>query len=561
MDGDHRSLLSKSTCIVAALLSPEVCAQTPFTEEATSRGLVFFTPQAANTFGAGIGFTDLDNDGDPDLVAVGSADRRVRLWTNDGTGHFTDHGPLPGIPARLFNGVSFCDYDRDGDMDIMLSAYAAQATLLRNNGEWRFTDVTAVAGVGNYGAGQGMSWGDYNGDGWMDLYLCNRTNAPAALPRDNRLYRNNGNGTFTDVAAALGVSDPGAPSFQCAFLDVDRDGDADLYVAEDKGALDCAHHNKLWRNDGGSFTDVSQECGAGECMDGMCVTVGDYDCNGLVDIFVTNTQFGNKMFLAQPAGQFVERAESIGVASYLVGWGSQFLDFDNDGRLDLFVCNDFGPNRLYRQNPDGSASDIAELMGVDAGGTVSCCAVADIDDDGDLDIAVSSEGLPLRLFVNHADQNRRWTKLRIVSQSPGSLIDAVGAVVDVTYSDREQTAQVVSTSGFKSANPFILHFGLGDGARFVPIERITVVWPGESELRTLYGYASNETWTIYPFNRLGDKNLDGRIALDDLFEMLNCWFGTTARNFVPGCEMMDFDGDAAATVQDIYMFLDRFFAR
>lgn len=546
--------------VLAGMLAPAwCCAQpfAPFTEEAVARGITHNVGITNfSLFGAGVGFADLDGDGDADLVALGRTDGRVGIWENDGTGHFTPRRVGSGLAFNSqYNGLSFADYDHDGDVDMYISCLGQPAMLYRNDGGFTFTDVAPEAGVNSAGAGQGITWADYDGDGDLDMYLANRTAPILGLPQNNRLYRNNGDGTFTDVAAALGVDDPGVLSFQGGFFDIDRDGDPDLYVAEDKGLPACKWHNRLWRNDQGAFTDISAPSGAGICMDGMCVTVGDYDADGRLDLYVTNTQTGaNKLFRNRGEGVFEDVAPLRGATVPALCWGSQFLDFDNDGRLDLYVLAQQAPNRLLRQGEGGNFANLAPALGLDVSGYSFCTAFADIDADGDLDMVMLGFDQPLRLYINHEGEKRHWIGLRVVSADGPR--DAIGAVVDVTAGGRTQTAEVLATNGFKSQNQAALHFGLGEATA---ASEVVVTWPHGGGTRTLRNHAADRSWTVYPDSKLGDSNQDGRLTSQDFFDFLSCFFGATSAGYAPGCEMMDINGDGVATSTDFFEFLARFF--
>ncbi|MHC4910056.1 MAG: FG-GAP repeat domain-containing protein, partial [Planctomycetota bacterium] len=224
---------------LGAFGTPEArCGDGPhFVDEAFVRGIDYVVTQGDwnEQFGCGVGLIDLDDDGDPDLVVTGREDGVVGVYENDGTGHFIDRSTTSGIlPMDMPSGVVAGDYDRDGDRDIYITNYKTADVMLRNDGGFTFTDVTVEAGLGHTGAGCGASFNDYNGDGWIDLFVAARTSVVVA-PEHDALYRNNGDGTFTDVAPRLGV-DSDFPTFQPIFFDHDLDGDRDLYLSTDKGS-------------------------------------------------------------------------------------------------------------------------------------------------------------------------------------------------------------------------------------------------------------------------------------------------------------------------------------
>ena len=393
---------------IAALANPAARAVTPFTEEATSRGLVYVMqghPQADGHLGFGCGFADLDGDGDEDVIILGAADGRVGLFENDGTGHFTDRSLGSALPL-LSESVGFAaaDYDGDGDVDLYIARSGQANVLARNEGGFKFIDVALSAGVADTGAGEGASFGDFDGDGWLDLHLNNYNGlVPGTETMDNKLFRNLGNGTFSDVSTAQGV-DSDALSFQSVWFDYDRDGDVDLYVSNDR-APQGFPPNELYRNDSGQFTDVSQSSGAGVSLYSMGVACGDFDGNRWSDLYCTNIDSYedgfNPLLLNQGDGTFVESSSAAGVGQYITSWGSIFFDVDNNSHLDLYVNNMWEPNTLYVNDGTFPTTESAAAAGVTARPEPSfSSAVADIDADGDLDLMVNNLGGNVELFIN-----------------------------------------------------------------------------------------------------------------------------------------------------------------
>ncbi len=316
---------------------------------------------------------------------------------------FTDVGQSAGVADPGWGrGVAFGDYDNDGDLDIYLTNGRHRSTdrLYRNNGDGTFTDVGQSAGVADPGWGRGIAFGDCDNDGDLDIYLVNMG--------ENRLYRNNGDGTFTDVAASAGVDDNTASAEMhdsgvggvIAFGDYDQDGDLDIYLAPEG-------MNRLYRNNGdGSFIDVGQSAGVADTGDGNGVAFGDYDNDGDLDIYLANNRGGpNRLYRNNGDGSFIDVGQSAGVADTGWGQGIAFGDYDNDGDLDIYLANTSGgPNRLYRNNRDGTFTDVAAMVGVADTGNGNGVAFGDYDNDGDLDIYLVNAGLqPNRLYRNNGD--------------------------------------------------------------------------------------------------------------------------------------------------------------
>ncbi|MHC5004905.1 MAG: FG-GAP-like repeat-containing protein, partial [Planctomycetota bacterium] len=526
-------------------------AQAPFTEEALQRGIDYSSPVSA-IIGRGLLLADLDGDGDPDFMTVGAASGAVGVYENDGTGHFADRSASSGIPPLdNASGVIAADCDRDGDLDVYVSRWAGNV-LLRNDGGFQFTDVTAAAGVGDAGKGHGCGWADYDQDGWIDLYVANQDGP-------NRLYRNLGDGTFADVAPKLGVDLnvdilPGVTegSYQAGFFDYDRDGDADLYVTKMKGycsPLATTPGGHLFENVGGAFVEISEDAGAEACVDAMCLAIGDFDNNGYQDLYQTGVLTGNSLLLSDGPAGFTAAETATGTVSNAIGWGSVFFDYDNDGWLDLFVCNTLDDERLYRHDGRWPCDDVAAEMGVADAGAADTCAVADIDLDGDLDLFVQVRAEPIRVYVNHEGAQRRWVRLDVAGR--GGRHEAVGATVVVHAGGTERVREVIAGSNFKSQNELVQHVGLGAATM---IDEIAVSWPGGVE-RTLTSLPADRSWMLYPPERLGDGDGDGDRDLDDFIVLASCFTGDAPGSLEPGCEAMDHDGDGDVDFADFAQFL------
>ncbi len=444
--------------------------QAPFTEEAASRGIGYVFGSDNSTFGHGVCFCDLDRDGDPDIVLIGAADGHVGVYENDGSGFFTDRSATSNIlPMNKASGISAADYDGDQDLDLYFTVHGSSNVLMRNEGNLTFLNVTRNAGVGDAGWGQGSAWGDYDKDGWLDLYVANRTRL-GEIP--NRLFRNLGDGTFEEVAQNLGVSEEeDRLTFMATFVDYDRDQNLDLYLCTDKGMECIEASNHLYQNQGAGFVEVTEEAGAEACVGCMGTGIGDFDANGYLDFYCSNVPLGNVLLLNQGDGTFVDSAAEAGVASYLLGWGNLIFDFDNDTHQDIYVCN-FGTNRLYDNNQSWPCDDVASGLGVAFTENSYTVAAADLEGDGDRDLLVHNLGSPPHLFVNHEGDSRHWTSIALDAPAPNR--HGIGATVFVTAEGVTQLAQVHAGIGFKSMSALDVHFGLDDAT---VIDRVRVLWP------------------------------------------------------------------------------------
>ena len=498
-------------------------------------------------FGGGVVVLDYNGDGQDDIL-VAAADDPFKpgleisnaLYRNNGDGTFSNVARIAGVddPAGRGNGGCAADYDNDGNHDLFLANWGS-SRLFRNNGDGTFADVTGEAGVGDPNITyrtMGCAWGDYNRDGFLDLAIVrhmsetdlmssNMKVSPGAL-RPIALYRNDGNGAFTNVASLLGdTSGPenSAPfgslwgaGFQPGWTDYDSDGDPDLYVVNDFGA--DIQPNILWRNDGpgadGSwvFADVSSDSGADVAIFGMGLAVGDYNLDGHLDFYLTN--IGEAVLLANDGNgrTFTQAAAEAGagVAAFegqqRVTWGNVFFDYDNDGDEDLYIVSGYldidqnnpteQPNVLLTNERNGGFTDTSAGSGVDDPAVGRGVAYLDFNADGCLDLYVVNLGVSAslpqeaRLFRNTCASENNWLIVKTVGST--SNRDGVGARVKVTAGGHTQIREVAAGGSSMSQNMIAVHFGLGQ-ARIV--DSIEVLWPS-GVLQTLTGVATNQRLTV-----------------------------------------------------------------
>jgi hypothetical protein len=505
-------------------------------------------PNQATFQGDGLAFVDLDGDGDPDLVLLGRNDGLVGVYENDGAGFFANRSYDSGIGFLTLNsGIAAADYDDDSDPDLYITRQLTRNVLLRNDGDFTFTDVAAAAGVDDDRFAGGPSWGDFDGDGRLDLFVPNRPFTEGTTNK-NLLYRNLGDGTFEEVGAQHGVDSPGYGSFQGTFLDYDVDGDLDLYVIANHGycqAPDYAHSH-LFENVAGQLVDVTEASGADACgVDAMSIATGDFDNNGGLDLYVTNIPFaaGHALLMNQLDGTFQRDEQIAGVQCMLTGWGAEFFDLDHDGYLDLYVCN-VGENRLYRHEGVWPCTDIAATMGVNTTGSSYAVASADVDGDGDLDLAVGTRNAFVQLFINHAADGR-WAKFDVVGE--GARREAIGATARVRTGAQWRMRQVIAGNNYKTQNDLVLHFGLDEAT---VIDEVEVLWPGGT-MRTVTGVPTDARWALHPPSKLGDGDGDGDRDADDAWLLQGCRTDLAGGGLTPGCERMDFDGDWDVEADDL----------
>jgi len=539
--------LAVSACLITGLAGSAIASNPlSFSDEAIARGIDYEIGINYAQFGSGMIMSDLDGDGDLDIVISGADDLSVVVYENDGTGNFTDRSLTSGITGiNEISGLSAADYDNDGDLDLLINGWLTPTRLYRNDGNFSFVDVAPAAGVDINCAAFGSSWSDVDNDGFVDLYAPVRTGQNGD-PTRNYFFHNNGDGTFTDLAGPMGIDAGPDPTLLSSFFDYDRDGDDDLYLGTDKGS-GGSWHNRLYSNNGdGSFTEVTAAANAFAYVDCMGIAVGDINFDGFFDLYVTNTMHGNKLLMHDGVGAYVDQTVAAGVGSYYVGWGTVFADFDNDTELDLYVCNMQGPNRLYRGSQTWPLVDEAPSAGVAEISDVFCVAVGDVDGDNDLDILAGDTNGKAHLYINNSVDaaSNNWVRFNVVGNNANQF--ALGTCVDITVDGKDQVREVRSGVNYKANEEHTLHYGLGSAKQ---VDDITIIFNG-GEIRTLTNAPANQTWTLYPESRLGDPNGNGRI---DWFELSMAIAARTGLNGViePGEEIFDFDGDFDIDIDDL----------
>lgn len=520
-----------------------------FAEVSLSRGVNYILGTPAVQFGAGHGLIDLDNDGHLDIVILGASNGLVGVYENNGSGSFINRSFATGIaPMTGAAGLSAADYDGDGDIDLFLSGWHVANRLLRNNGNFNFTDVTVASGLVLSCPSQATAWSDFNGDGWLDLYLAVRTGDLGDFTR-NKMYQNMGNGTFSEVAAAVGVEAGTDPTLLPAFFDFDRDGDDDLYLGTDKGS-NGVFANRLFRNDAGTFTEITATANAQAYVDCMGIAIGDLNFDGFFDLYVTNIALGNKLMMHDGEGAFVDLTAAAGMQNLRYAWATVFADFNNDSWLDTYVCNLQNANRLYEGAPAFPYPDVALAAGVATPNTSYSVSVGDIDNDGDLDMLVDESGTRIKLYLNNTPAINNHVRFSVAGQ--GANKRAVGATLELDIAGVPHLRQIYSGSNFKAMNEYTVHYGMGSETQ---ADSLLVRWPGTGHARTLTNIPAGEQWTIYPPERMGDVNGDGKVTRQDVFAALNQGSLFVGTPVVPGQEMMDMNGDFTLTAQDLALLV------
>lgn len=478
---------------------------TPFFTEVTAAVGITSTHSGLSIPGQAWG--DVNNDGDLDLFLTGG-NLPNTLYENQGDGTFavSPMGAQAVLSGTYSAGAAFGDYDNDTWLDLSVMNIGPNR-LFRNEGGVSFANMTGVAGVGDNGNGETGSWGDYDGDGYLDLYVTNWWCQHPDCTNYSRdgLFHNNGDGTFTNVVTStLPYTETDKPTFVASFLDYDNDKDLDLYVVVDKH-----YGNTLYRNDGPGcghwcFTDVSAAAGANIEVDGMGLGVSDYDLDGDLDLYFSNA--GPPVLLQNQTSQgsptFLDVTDAAGVGFNAISWAAVFFDYDNDGCPDAYLAvMNTTPgleNRLYRNNCDGTFTDVSAGSGVDNNGESFGVAYGDYDADGWLDLVVGNIAERHYLYRNIMASTEAGTNgwLHVELEGGGPINrDAIGSRVYLELSDgRTLMQELKSGSSLGSGNEIALHFGLGSAT----ITEATVRWSDGLE-ETFPGPEPNQTWRVaYP---------------------------------------------------------------
>jgi enediyne biosynthesis protein E4 len=434
----------------------------------------------------GVAVGDYNNDSYPDVfVTNGDAGPSV-LYRNDGNLTFTEVGASAGVAVTGRSmGASWGDFDNDGCRDLFVASFTGPSSLFKNNCDGTFSNVTSAANISVNIRAAGVAWGDVDRDGFIDLAI------GCYLVCENVLLHNNGDGTFSDVTAAAGVGDFGW-TFQPVFFDYDRDGDLDLWDVNDFG------QDRLYRNnDDGTFTDVTQVLGIDrEGAGGMGAAVGDIDNDGRFDFFVTN--YYNDSLYRNTGSGFVETFGGSPIHDYLVGWGADLFDAENDGDLDLYLANGFifeqthsrfQDDKFFENQGGGVFVNASGALDAPYGGVEHGVATADFDLDGDLDVFVVSLSGPSMLLRNDG-QKGAWLKLDL--EGTVSNRDAVGATVTVRAGGLSVSRMLLAGNSYLSQDDHTLHFGLG-GATFA--DSVTIEWPSGA-LQVLTNVSLNQTLRV-----------------------------------------------------------------
>ena len=447
-----------------------------FTNVADEVGISF--SRLSDFFGGGVTFCDFNNDGMEDLTFSSGSGELLKIFQNNGIS-FDEVESLLGVDdLSNVQTALWADYDNDGDKDLFLSCRGEPERLYNNDGGF-LTDVTASAGISDQVTqSTAAAWADYNNDGLIDIYIGIRNDT-----KPNVLYKNNGDGTFSDVTLAAGVADtmvgisPYKLPLALSFLDFNNDGWEDIYIANDK-----LYGNTLFKNNGdGTFDDVSADSHTDIYFDAMGVAVGDYNNDGFFDIYVSNSPAGNALLKNNGDGTFSNVANQLGLEVNKICWGVNFIDIDNDTDLDLFVSSLAGStglndpqreNALFENLGDGTFNEL-HLDGINTDTSKSYGnAIGDFNNDGYSDIAVLNASPTFSALWKNSGFTNNWIKIKL--EGVISNRDGVGSVITVYNNGENFMRPVLCGNSYLSQSSLIQTIGIGSS---IKVDSVKIKWP------------------------------------------------------------------------------------
>jgi len=535
---NRRSFLSSLAAVpIARMFGAALPAPHPVFEDVTAKSGIRFKHESSRTsqkylpesMGAGVAMFDYDNDGWLDLFFVNGSrlkdpmphgaspeksDPRYwnRLYRNNCDGTFTDMTERAGLQGRLYGmGVATGDYDNDGKVDLLVTNLGGNI-LYHNNGDGTFTDVTDKAGVGGSGWCTGACFVDYDRDGWLDLIITRYVQWDFSLdvycgehrpgyrsychpdqfgPITHLVFHNNGDGTFTDVSKKSGVAGSPGKGLGIAIDDFDGDGWPDIFVANDSVA------EQLFRNNrDGTFSEVALLSGLaydqnGHAFAGMGADFGDYRNCGWPSVFVNALANQKYKLFRNDKGTFDDVTDSIGLGASTMshsGWGAKWIDYDNDGWLDLFIAQGHVMDNiqlteptlryleppLLLKNEQGRFSDVSQQGGPVFTTSMAArgAAFGDLDNDGLVDVAINCNDRHAIILRNQGGNRNHWITLNLIGTS--SNRDAIGAKIRLLTDAGQQTRFVSTAGSYISASDKRAHFGLGPSKK---IHLVEITWP------------------------------------------------------------------------------------
>ena len=577
----------------AVLVAGPATGQVMLSNETVNAGLVAMhqadeigMPAAQEWMTGGLAAEDFNNDGLMDIFWVGGGLTSDKLFMNDGNGAFVDQAAAWGIAdLHCGNGVAVGDYNKDGWQDIYVTSFGAPGApgppgahrLYRNDSGTGFTNVAAAAGV-NFScpaptdnpAGYGAAFGDYNLDGNLDLCVTSWWGGNQFNPQGDdgtRLYRNNGDGTFTDVtAAALGTAVDGIWAFQPAFIDMNGDRYPELLIAAD---FETSRY--LVNNADGTFTDLTVLSGTGLDDNGMGQTVGDFNNDGLFDWYVTSIYSptpppdnpGNMLYINLDNDAYFESSVLSGVNDGNWGWGTIAVDLDHDTWLDILEVNGRPakggpyinqPGRLFHGDGNGGVPTFTEMAagaGFDHGDEGRAIACLDIENDGDMDFVVSTNAGSPAFYLNETPGIGSWLRIKLdISTNPALAPNGFGTRVIAHVGTKSYHRAKNGSPSYLATSELTCHFGLGPVDTVDKVDTLRFEW-AKGYVTEMTDVAVNQQLTVQA-PKLGDIDADGVVGVVDLLALLGGWGPCDAP---PALCLADLDNDGEIGVTDLLLVL------
>jgi len=550
-------------------------------------------------FAGGVAAGDYDNDGWIDLYVVRGDIGPDLLFRNRGDGRFEEVGAAAGVAlnGRAGAGPTFADVDGDGWLDLIVGGVpGVPVVLFRNRGDGTFDDVTALSGIRSARGTYSAAFGDYDRDGDLDLLLTHWDSFLAAGESSETLWRNEGGWRFSDVSLSAGITATilrGEPAvfdytFTPNFADLDGDAWPDIVLTADFGTSTVLRNAR-----DGTFTDITDRQVVTD-ENGMGAAIGDFDNDGVLDWFVSSVwdpngvtdehwgTTGNRLYHGRGDGTFTDVTDVAGVREGYWGWAATWTDVNNDGYLDLFHANGFGrsadyvptrdfyadPARLFVSNGDGTFTERAAELGLEDHGMGRGVVSFDYDRDGDLDLFIANNSDAPRLFRNDGGNANHWLTVTL----GGALANAqgIGARVSLTAGAVTQTRELHAGSNFASQDPAEAHFGLGAAGSAACLR---VTWPdgsttvrtevaADQRLRIAFTEMRTPAATLSPPATptptpgapcVGDCNADLKVTVDEILQGVNIALGEAA---IDACPRFDRNGDRLVTVDEVLAGID-----
>jgi len=478
-------------------------------------------PFSTSSYGSGLCCADFDGDGDVDVVIPGPVGNPIQYFRNDGAMTFTDLTAQAGLGNAFdTHPVVAADIDNDGDPDILVGNWRSPLQLFINDGTASFTEEALARGLVTQSSVYSISFGDYDRDGWLDLYLGNREFQSTSSGEANILYRNLGQGVFVDSTVGSGADHLGL-TFAAPFFDYNADGWPDIICANDKGVLG-APNTILHNNGDGTFSDIGAQLNANQAMDGMGVDFVDAFNDGGMDLYVSDTPSDHLFLRWDPtAGNYVDDTYTYNLAGGGLGWAVNWFDFDNDAWQDLHVVQINSLNLVFR-NPGSSAaaqtpwSERATAIGLDLLFSQYAAMMADLDDDGGIDVINRYAFHPFFPAPSgctvHRNQILRGNWLRFLTRGVVSNRDGLGARIEVVTGSLRQQQYVRSGTGYLTGSDRRVHFGMATATQ---ADRVEITWPS-GQVQVLENVAANQTLEVVEpsFGLAGPAIVGGTTSLD-----------------------------------------------